>query len=66
MVVQVDADPMNVLGVLKQKPGTGEGLLTGSTDVAGWFIFFCGQRRGGENHISDDKRNKKNFFSFNK
>lgn len=40
VVVQVDADAMSVLGVLKQKPGTGEGLLTRSTDVAGWLIFF--------------------------
>lgn len=41
VVVQVDADAVSVLGMLKQEPGTGEGLLTGSADVAGWFIFIC-------------------------
>ena len=44
MVVKVDADAVNVLGMLKQEPGTVEGLLTGSTDVAGWLIFICGSR----------------------
>lgn len=44
LVVQVDADAMSVLGMLKQEPGTGEGLLTGSADVAGWLIFICGPR----------------------
>lgn len=41
LVVQVDADAVSVLGMLKQEPGTGEGLLTGSADVAGWLIFIC-------------------------
>lgn len=50
VVVQVDADAMGVLGVLKQKPGTGEGLLTRSTDVAGWLIFFCGPREEKNHH----------------
>lgn len=44
VVVQVDADAMSVLGMLKQEPGAGEGLLTGSADVAGWLIFICGPR----------------------
>lgn len=44
MVVQVDANAMNVLGMLKQEPGAGEGLLTASADVAGWLIFICGPR----------------------
>lgn len=44
VVVQVDADAMSVLGMLKQEPGAGEGLLTGSADVAGWLIFNCGPR----------------------
>lgn len=46
MVVQVDADAMSVLGMLKQEPGAGEGLLTGSADVAGRLIFICGPRKG--------------------
>lgn len=45
VVVQVDADTMNVLGVLKQEPGAGEGLLTAGADVAGWLIFICGPRK---------------------
>lgn len=45
LVVQVDADAMSVLGMLKQEPGTGEGLLAGSADVAGWLIFICGAER---------------------
>lgn len=44
LVVQVDADAMSVLGMLKQEPGTGESLLTGSADVAGWLIFICGPK----------------------
>lgn len=44
VVVQVDADAVSVLGMLKQEPGAGEGLLTGSADVAGWLIFICGPR----------------------
>lgn len=44
VVVQIDADAMSVLGMLKQEPGAGEGLLTGSADVAGWFIFICWSR----------------------
>lgn len=44
VVVQVDADAMSVLGMLKQEPGAGESLLTGSADVAGWLIFICGPR----------------------
>lgn len=44
VVVQVDADAMSVLCMLKQEPGAGEGLLTGSADVAGWLIFICGPR----------------------
>lgn len=63
VVVQVDADAMGVLGVLKQKPGTGEGLLTRSTDVAGWLIFFCGPREE-KITISDETRTQKSFFSF--
>lgn len=61
VVVQVDADAMGVLGVLKQKPGTGEGLLTRSTDVAGWLIFFCGPREE-KITISDETRNSKIIF----
>lgn len=45
MVVQVDADTMNVLGMLKQEPGAGKGLLTAGADVAGWLIFICGPRK---------------------
>lgn len=45
VVFQVDADAVNVLGVLEQEPGAGEGLLTRSADVAGWFIFICGPRK---------------------
>lgn len=45
MVVQVDADAMSVLGMLQQEPGAGEGLLTGSADVAGRLIFICGRRK---------------------
>lgn len=44
VVVQVDADAMSVLGMLKQEPGAGEVLLAGRADVARWFIFICGQR----------------------
>lgn len=44
VVVQVDADAVSVLGMLEQEPGAGEGLLTGSADVAGWLIFICGGR----------------------
>lgn len=40
VVVQIDADAMSVLGVLEQKPGAGESLLTGRADVAGWLIFI--------------------------
>lgn len=40
MVVEIDADAVSVLGMLKQEPGAVEGLLAGSTDVAGWFIFI--------------------------
>lgn len=36
---------MSVLGMLKQEPGTVEGLLTGSADVAGWLIFICGKEK---------------------
>lgn len=42
MVVKVDADAMNVLGMLKQEPSAGEGLLAGCTDIAGRLIFICG------------------------
>lgn len=42
VVVQVDANAMNVLGMLKQEPGAGEGLLTARADVAGRLTFICG------------------------
>ena len=48
VVVQVDADAMSVLGMLKQEPGAVEGLLTGSADVAGWLIFICGKEKRGK------------------
>lgn len=41
VVVQVDADAVSVLSMLKQEPGAGEGLLTGGADVAGWLTFIC-------------------------
>lgn len=40
MVVEIDADAMSVLGMLKQEPSAGEGLLAGRTDVAGRFVFI--------------------------
>lgn len=64
VVVQVDADAMGVLGVLKQKPGTGEGLLTRSTDVAGWLIFFCGPREERKSPSGMKQETQKSFFSF--
>lgn len=36
---------MDVLGMLKQEPGTVKGLLTGSADVAGRLVFICRQRK---------------------
>lgn len=44
LVVQVDADAVSVLGMLEQEPGTVEGLLTGSADVAGWLVLICGKQ----------------------
>lgn len=64
VVVQVDADAMSVLGMLKQKPGAGEGLLTGSADVAGRLIFTCGPRKVKSFIYSFIKKNMqiKTFF----
>lgn len=41
MVVQVDADAMDVLGMLEQEPSAVERLLTGRADVAGRLILIC-------------------------
>lgn len=40
VVVQVDSDAMDVLCMLQQEPGAGEGLLTGGADVAGRLTFI--------------------------
>lgn len=40
MVVQVDADAMDVLGMLEQEPSAVERLLTGRADVAGRLILI--------------------------
>lgn len=60
VVVQVDADAMSVLGMLKQEPGAVEGLLTGSADVAGWLTFICGKETRRKITISVAK-NKNNL-----
>lgn len=43
--LQVDAEAMSVLGMLQQKPGTVERLLTGCTGVAAGLIFTFKRQR---------------------
>lgn len=40
-MLQVDAHPMGVLGMLQEEPGAGEVLLACRAHVAGRFISTC-------------------------
>lgn len=41
LTLKVDAKAMSILGMLQQKPGTAEWLLTGCARVAAGLIFTC-------------------------